>query len=333
MAKDYYKILGVARGATKEEISKAYRAMARKYHPDLHADDKSASKKFQEVQQAFEVLNDDEKRKQYDQYGENFEHFGQGAGPGGGFRGGFRGGAGPQWGPGAGAEWQNINFDDIFRAAGQGAGAGAGFDPGMFGDFTQSFRGSSGGGRRRRTPSKGNDIKHDIAIPFTESITGGKQEIRIQETSGVMKTVTATIPAGIEDGKKLRLRGLGENSLSGGPAGDLVLIVHVTPHSSFSRQDNNLILRLPVTIAEATLGAKVSIPTPRGSGVLNIPPGTSSGKKLRVKGAGVPSKNGTGDLLVEILVNVPKTVDEATEKVLRELDQNSSTNLRAGISW
>ncbi|MDO4574390.1 MAG: J domain-containing protein [Planctomycetia bacterium] len=329
MAKNYYKTLGVSKTATKEEIGKAYRELARKYHPDLHPDDKTATKKFQEVQEAFECLNDDQKRKMYDQFGPNYENMGAG-GPGAG---GFHGGARPTWGGGTGqggTAWQEVDLGDIFGAGG-GPGGGPGFDPSsLFGNLGAQFRSA---GRRRRAPVKGNDITYPITISFNESIIGSEREVKIQEASGVVKTVTAKIPAGIEDGKKLRLRGLGENSTTGGPSGDLVLEIHVTPHPSFTRTGNNLLLKLPVTIAEATLGAKIAIPTPKGEGTLNIPAGTSSGKKLRVKGAGVPSKTGTGDLLVEIMVNVPTKVSDADTEILRKLNATYPGNLRAGISW
>lgn len=331
MAHDFYETLGVGRNATKEEIGKAYRTMARKYHPDLHPDDKTASKKFQEVQEAFDCLNDDAKRKLYDQYGADYEHIQEG-----GYQGSSRRGNDPRqaWSTqGGSGQWQHFNFEDIFGSG--AAGASEGFDPRtIFGDFgggsQGDFRGST---RRRRTPTKGSDIVHNITIPFTKSILGGEESVGIQETSGVVKTVTAKIPPGIEDGKKLRLRGLGEASPTGGQPGDLVLVVHITPHPSFTRQGNNLFLRLPVTIAEAVLGAKVSIPTPKGEGILNIPPGTSSGKKLRVKGGGIPGKNSQGDLLVEILINAPTKISEKEADVLRQLDQNYHGNLRSGIVW
>ncbi|MDO4570371.1 MAG: J domain-containing protein [Planctomycetia bacterium] len=333
MAKDYYEILGVSRTATKQEIGKAYRALAKKYHPDLHPDDKEASQKFQEVQQAFDVLNNDEKRKQYDQFGPDFENMGAGFNPGG-----FRPGGGRKtrrtWsspGGGGGAQWEFDveNLGDIFQSF-QGGFGGGGFNGGFGGG---NPTGAQGGARRRRASVKGNDLQYPITILFQESILGTERDVRIQSSSGDVKTIVAKIPPGIEDGKKLRLRGLGESSTSGGPAGDLVLEIHVEPHPVFSRQGDDLIMRLPVTIAEAALGAKVPIPTPKGEGVLNIPPGTSSGKKLRIRGAGVPGKNASGDLLVEILINVPKSIDENQAQVLRELDKNYFGDLRSGISW
>ncbi|MDO4551305.1 MAG: J domain-containing protein [Planctomycetia bacterium] len=345
MATDYYKVLGVKKSATKEEISHAYREMARKYHPDLHPDDKTAKQKFQEVQEAFDVLNDDQKRKMYDQFGPNYERMNT---AGGSYQG--------PWGTnsstygGRGGSWQQEfsfqDLNDLFRQSQTGGGNTAGgtrggFNPadlfGMFGNQFQEdgTRNAGRGGRRRNASVRGNDILHDITISFEKSILGGETQVSIQEPSGEIKKVTAKIPPGIEDGKKLRLRGLGEPSPTGGTAGDLVLIIHITPHTSFTRQGNNLILKLPVKISEAVLGAKVSVPTPKGTVELRIPPGTSSGKKLRVKGRGVPGKNGAdGDLLVEIMIVVPSHVTEAQQQVISSMDANYTPgNLRSGISW
>ncbi len=318
---DYYQILGVARSASKEEIGKAYRTLAKKYHPDLHPDDKNAKAKFQELQQAFEVLNDEQKRRQYDQFGPDFEKF-----QGGGFQGGS--GGFPGGGFSGGGNW-NFDMSDLF---GGGTGGRGGFDPG---EFFSSFRGREGrgAGRRQRTPSKGRDLHHTISISFEESVLGTEADVTIRNASGGSKTVGAKIQAGIEDGQKLRLRGLGETSLDGGPAGDLVLTVHVREHSCFTRKGNDLFLTLPVTISEAVLGAKVTIPTPKGEGALNIPVGASSGKKLRIKGAGVQAKGGAGDLYVEIQVNVPKNVTAEEGEVLRALDKKYESGLRSGIRW
>lgn len=339
---DFYSVLGISKTATKDEIGKAYRKLAKKYHPDLHPDDKDAKAKFQEVQEAFDVLNDDDKRKKYDQFGPGFENM-SGAGPGGpggpgagGFRGGQWSGAGP-----GGGTWE-FNMNDIFGAGGPqgaGAGAGAGFDPrDIFSQFgggagASGFSGFGGGGRRRRAPVRGNDLHSTLSISFEESVLGSEANVRIQSGSGEVKTVTAKIPAGIEDCKKLRLAGLGETSPNGGAAGDLVLEISVRPHPVFTRNGKDLLLRLPVTISEAVLGAKVPIPTPKGEGVLNIPAGTSSGRKLRVKGLGVQMKSGAGDLLVEIMINVPTGISPEEAETLRGLDKKYSGNLRSGIAW
>lgn len=331
---DYYQILGVSRSASKDEIGKAYRTLAKKYHPDLHPDDKNAKAKFQELQQAFEVLNDEQKRKQYDQFGPDFEKFQGGAGgfhegfSGGGFQGGFPGGGSFRDGFSGGGTW-NFDINDLF---GGGNGSRGGFDSG---DFFSGFRGRDGRGtgRRQRAQTKGRDLQHSVSISFEESVLGTEADVTIRKATGDSKTVTAKIQAGIEDGQKLRLRGLGEKSIDGGPAGDLVLTVHVREHSSFTRKGNDLFLALPVTISEAALGAKVTIPTPKGEGALNIPAGTSSGKKLRIKGAGVQAKSGPGDLYVEIQVNVPKNISQEEGEFLRSLDKKYESGLRSGITW
>lgn len=351
---DYYKILGVSRSATKDEIGKAYRNLAKKYHPDLHPDDKNAKAKFQELQEAFEVLNDEKKRKQYDQFGPDFAKF-QGGGAGGGYHpGGFGGGFG-----GNGAEWE-FNMDDLFGSQGRG-GRNGGFNPGDFfrnfgggrssgrggrgfdggfGDGSGGFgggfgdgSGGFGGGYSRHAPVKGQDLHHAVTISFEEAVTGTEAEVTIRSHSGETKNVSAKIQAGIEDGQKLRLHGIGGRSPNGGPDGDLVLTVHVRPHACFTRQGNDLNLRLPISVSEAVLGARVPIPTPKGEGFLNIPPGTSSGKKLRIKGAGVQARSGAGDLFVEIMVQVPQNVTPEEAEMFLNLEQKQPNDLRAGIQW
>lgn len=342
MATDFYKTLGVKKAATKEEISKAYREMARKYHPDLHPDDKAARQKFQEVQDAFDTLNDPEKRKLYDQFGADYDKMGGGAGPGsggGGYRGawpggGPTGGARGQQGGGWQQEFRFEDLGDMFRKQGGGQQAGdGGFDPSdIFGNIFGGGGGAANAGRSRRRPpaAKGADILHEITITFQESILGGERDVTIKDGAGGVKKITAKIPAGIEDGKKIRLRGLGETSPTGGQAGDLVLKVQVTPHKYFTRQGNNLLLRLPVRLSEAVLGAKVTVPTPKKTVEVTIPPGTSSGKKLRVKGMGVPGKTAAGDLLVEIMIQLPPRMTDEQRDAIRRMD---SPDPRAGIAW
>lgn len=337
MPTDFYKTLGVNKTATKEEISKAYREMARKYHPDLHPDDKAARQKFQDVQEAFDTLNDPEKRKLYDQFGADYDRAGGGAGPGGGgYRGAWPGG-GPTGGQGGGWQ-QEFRFEDLgdmFRkqGGGQQPGGGGGFDPSdIFGNLFGGGAGAASAGRSRRRPpaTKGADILYEITVTFQESILGGERDVTIKDGAGGVKKITAKIPAGIEDGKKIRLRGLGETSGTGGQAGDLVLKVLVTPHKFFTRQGNNLLLRLPVRLSEAVLGAKVTVPTPKTAVEVTIPPGTSSGKKLRVKGMGVPGKTAAGDLLVEIMIQLPPRMTDAQRDAIRGMD---SPDPRAGIVW
>jgi DnaJ-class molecular chaperone len=312
MAEDYYKILGVARDASATDIQKAYRKLARKYHPDMNPDDKTAKAKFQEVQKAFEVLNDTSKRELYDRYGSSFESMGAG-GPAGGPRGGSAG-----WRPGQGGD--DIDFSQMF---GERYG---GDDPaGMFGDiFTQFRRGGSGRSRRPQPPARGADLATELEIPFSTAVTGGEAQIALRRDGGKVETLTVKIPPGIDEGKKIRLRGQGE-AVDGGTAGDILITIHVAPHPWFTRHGNNLDVRVPVTLAEAALGAKVDVPTPKGTFSLRVPAGTSSGKKLRVKGHGVaPRGADPGDLYAEIQIVLPNPLDEECIELIKKLDEHAA---------
>ncbi|MEA1952410.1 MAG: J domain-containing protein, partial [Planctomycetota bacterium] len=321
MSEDYYKTLGIRRDASHSEIQDAYRDMARKYHPDVNPDDEAAAKKFQEVQAAFDVLNDQKKRELYDRYGSSFESMGaEGPQGAGGWGGAWPGGGpgGPGGGPG-GFNAENIDFSQFFGerfgaqggagvaggAAGPGGAGGGGFAD-FFSQFTQAGAGQpQARGRRRR--QRGMDITHDLTITFETAIKGGKVQLAVQRHSGKTETITVTVPAGIDSGKKIRLRGQGEPSPSGDTAGDIILTIHVTAHKFFQRHGNNLQVRVPVTLAEAASGAKVDVPTPRGTVSLQVPAGTSSGAKLRIKGHGVERKGAkAGDLLAEIQIVLPK---------------------------
>lgn len=334
MADDYYSTLGVSKDASDAEIQKAYRELARKYHPDLNPDDKSAKEKFQKVQRAFEVLSDKEKRQMYDRYGPAFEQMGAGAGAGAG-----AGGGGPYGGfaPGGGTftwssgEGGGFDFSDLF-GGGTGTGAGGGFE-----DLLRQFsRGAStgtqrGGGRARR--ARGADLTHEIHVPFQTAIEGGQIELGLERPSGKRETVTVRIPAGIEDGTKMRLRGQGEAGGRGGPAGDLLLTVRVDEHPHFQRRGKNLYLRVPVSLAEAALGAKIEVPAPSGVISVMVPPGSSSGTKLRIRGQGVPSEQGRGDLIVELQVALPKNLDPESLEAIRGIDQRNPLQPRAGLRW
>ena len=326
MAEDYYKILGVSRSASSEEIQKAYRDMARKYHPDVNPDDKGAREKFKQVQKAFEVLNDSKKRRLYDQYGSSYEAAAKsGFHPGSGFDGAWRTGGGGQGTP------YEFDFSELFG----GGGGRRGGKKGGFADFFSQFRQAPAAeaGPSEKAEWKGQDLRHDLTVPFATAITGGSAQIALRRQNGKTETITVKIPKGIADGKKIRLRGQGEASSYGGPAGDIILTVHVTPHSCFERRENHLLLRLPVTLGEAAGGAKVDVPTPSGTVTLQIPPGTSSGKRLRVKGHGIPHKNGVGDLLVEIRIVLPPKLDEKAVAELKRLDAAYTDNPREKVRW
>ncbi len=310
MANDYYKVLNVERTSSTEEISKAYRKLARKYHPDHNPDDKSAKKRFQEVQQAYDCLNDPEKRKMYDQFGPDYEKFGdKNPFSGGQSRGGPAGGAG-------------FDFGDIF-----GRGGAGGVD---LGDIFSQF-GAGGPSRGRRAPQpRGADIAAEISVPLRTIIHGGETRIQLDH-DGKRDAITVKIPAGIEPGKKIRLRGQGQPSEVGKP-GDLILKVNLEQHPFFKIAGNNLELRLPISIPEAIQGTRIDVPTPAGTVTLTIPPMSNSGKKLRIKGQGLKGTGGVvGDLMVELMIRLPDHIPEASSEGINNLVTAYAKPIRDGV--
>ena len=311
MSDDHYQILGVSRTATSEDIQKAYREMARKYHPDLHPDDDAAKEQFKKVQTAFDVLNDPSKREMYDRYGSSFE--GVNAGGGGwspqGHQGGFQ----------AGGE---VDLESLF---------GGGFADLFGGGKRRSSR------PRRSATTQGDDITANIHIPFQLAIDGGKTEVRF-DRDGHSETLSITIPQGLPDGARMRLRGQGRPGSGGGAAGDLLLEVGVEPHPVYRREGDTLAVNLPISLSEALEGAKVDLPTPWGVISLRLPAGTSSGKKLRAAGMGVRHTNGSkGDLIAEVQIVLPDLKDEAESKSLldavKAAELSSPKDPRAAIKW
>ena len=354
--RDYYDVLGVKKTATPDEIKKAYRKLARKYHPDANPDDPKAEEKFKEVSSAYEVLSDPQKRKQYDA-GPSF--FGQGA-PGGGAGGGFRG---FQGGQPMGGDWADL-FGNLF-----GGGAG-GFGGGY-----------SGGGRRQQRAERGEDISVGVRVSFEDSLRGVTTKISVPLTvqcdtcrgsgaapgtspttcpqckgrgvvsqsqgffalsqpcgrcggsgtviehpcatcggSGVtraLKKFTVPLPAGVKDGTKIRLRGKGEPGAHGGPAGDLYVIVQVDESPLFERRGSDLLVEVPVTMTEAALGGSVRVPTPAGSVALKVPSGTQDGKLLKIKGKGAPKLGGGGK--GDLLARIKVVVPESLNGEQKEL--------------
>jgi DnaJ-class molecular chaperone len=317
MAEDFYKILEVGRGASESEIQDAYRKLARKYHPDLNPDDKGAKEKFQKVQQAYEVLNDPKKRDLYDRYGSSFESFA------GGQAGGRPGGGGPyRSGPGG---FEGIDLSELFGGGGAGGGVS---------DFFQQFAGGPSRRHTRPTPRRGADLQNTLEIPLKTAVEGGEVRLNVHRPGGRQETITAKVPPGIEDGKKIRLRGQGEPSPGGGPAGDILVTVKVQPHPFFQRTGRNLKVTVPVTLAEAALGGKVDVPTPQGTVTLKVPPGSSSGTRLRIKGHGVHSgKEPSGDLYAELSIVLPETLDEESQRLVKELDERTDVSPRSDLCW
>ncbi len=370
--RDYYEVLGVQKGASADEIKKAYRKLAIKYHPDRNPGDKEAEEKFKEATEAYEVLSDDQKRPIYDQYG--FAGLDGSAGFGGG-AGGFSG------------SHAFHDFSDLFG--------------GMGGGFSDIFEGIFGGGRsssRSRNPnapSQGQSLRYDLNISFKDAVYGTKAEIKfshnekcpdcsgsgaakggsrktctvcggsgqvrrqagffaVQQTcsscrgsgtvidkpcpscrgSGVQeksKRLTLTIPAGVDDGKRIAIHGEGDVGANGGPAGDLIVVLHVESHSYFERSGQDLYCAVPVTMAQAALGETIFITTLDGKKIeFKLPAGTQNGKLLRIKNEGVPVLNSTrkGDLYIKILVQVPSRLSARQKELLEEFSKldNATTS-------
>ena len=282
----------------------------------MNPDDKSAKEKFQRVQQAYDVLGNSEKREMYDRYGSSFQS--AAGGPGSGTWRTRRGGGG--------AGFEEFDFSQLFGGRG---------GPESFADIFQQFGGGGAHDRRRKPrPQRGANLEVSLDVPLATTVTGGEASLTVQRPNGKLETITLKIPAGIEDGKKIRLRGQGDSLPAGGTAGDLLVRVHIMPHPFFKRKGHDLEVAVRVTLAEAALGAKVDVPTPKGTVTLTLPPGTSSGRRLRVKGHGVPRSGGTsGDLYVEIQIALPSKIDDETAELIRTIDRHNPMNPRSELAW
>ncbi|KQM39330.1 MULTISPECIES: DnaJ C-terminal domain-containing protein [Microbacterium] len=302
--KDFYKVLGVDKSVSAADLKKTYRKLARQYHPDSNPGDAKAEAKFKEISEAYSVLNDPEQREEYDQIramGSGARFSAPGAGAGGGFDDVFsRFGQGRQ-APSGG-------FDDFFTMFDQ---QGGGFGSGRFGQTTGGFRGFGG-------PQKGADVSARTTLDFVTAAKG--ETITLAGEDNVPFKVK--IPAGVSDGQKIRLRGRGRKSPDGGESGDIVVTVAVRPHPVFTRDGLNLRITVPVTFTEAALGATIEVPTLGGDPVrLRVAPGTPSGRVLRVKGRGISTTKGTGDLLAEVQVAVPTHLDDAAREALERFHE------------
>lgn len=301
--KDYYDTLGVKRDASADEIKRAYRKLAQKFHPDRNkADD--ADKRFSEVNEAYEVLGDSDKRKKYDELGENWK-------------------AGQEFRPPPGSGFDGMHFE--FRGPGGGAGGqGFRFEGGEFSDFFEAIFGNARGARpdpfKGRHTHAASEHEAQIEITLDEAYRGGTRQLQLQGPHGV-KTVEVKIPAGTTDGSKIRLRGEG-----------VVLQFKIAPHPTFTLEDGHLLTDIKLTPAEAALGAKVDVPTMDGFVTLTVPPGTSSGAKLRLRGKGMPSRKGGdaagGDLIARVMIAVPKSLTDNERKLYEQLKDQSTFNPR-----
>ncbi len=375
LEKDYYKVLGVSKDASTDEIKKSFRKLARELHPDRNPGDDSARQRFKEVSEAYSVLSDADKRKEYDEV--RSSPFGGGM---------FHRGAGQPGGGGA------FDLSDLLGNARQ---AGGGFSD-LFGSL---FGGGGGGAQRRHGPVKGRDIEAEVSIGFVEAVRGTTLPLSLRspglcdtchgsgakpgttprtcphcagrglvssnqgsfsfsepcpECQGVgtivdekcpechgngsvtkVRTLTARLPAGVNDGQRIRLRGKGEPSPNArvGTPGDLYVVVHVKPDALFGRHGDDLTLTVPVTFAEAALGSELRLPTVDGTVTLRVPAGTPSGRKLRLRGKGVPHARGTGagDLLVTVEVQVPTGLSEAARKALADFSSATEPAPRDAI--
>ena len=315
--RDYYEVLGVQKGAGEDELKKAYRKLARKYHPDLNKDNPEAADKFKEVNEAYEVLSDKDKRAKYDQFG-------------------FAG-VDPSYGGGAGA-----------------SGFGGGFDMGDLGDlFGSFFGGGFGGGRsqRRNAPQRGESIRQTVVLSFEEAAFGCEKEITVEriETCGdcggtgkiikkpcpkcggqgrVRKTrkFKVNIPAGIDDGQSIQQRGQGNAGANGGPAGDLYVTVAIRPHPIFTRDGSDVYVEIPISFAQAALGDTLQVPTIDGRVEYKVPEGTQTGTMFRMRGKGIQNVNGRGrgDQYVRVNIEVPKNLTDKQKKLLREFEETST---------
>jgi molecular chaperone DnaJ len=364
--KDYYETLGVSKTASADEIKKAFRKLARKHHPDAGG----SEEKFKDINEAYEVLSDAEKRTQYDQYGQYFGEGFTGPPPGGG--------AGPF---GGGAQYTNVGFEDIGGIFGSVLGGGfAGF-----------------GGRQQAAAHRGRDLTYEVSLSFEEALAGVSTKVDVQRVeacatcggSGAkpgtsattcsacqgrgtvsqgqgmfgfsrpcqrcagsgqviehpcttckgkgkvvrVKPLTVQIPAGVTDGGKIRFKGKGEPGEAGGPRGDLYVVTHIRSHKYFARDGADILLELPITIAEATLGAEVTVPTTDGKVKLKIAPGTSDGKVYRLKGKGAPKLSGAGrgDMKVKARITIPKDLTAEQTELLKRFDSSREEDVRAKL--
>ncbi len=327
--KDYYATLGVSKTATAKEIKQAYRKLARKYHPDVNPGDKSAESRFKEINEAYEVLGDPEKRKKYDELGANWRMYEQAQQTGGQP---YPGAGEGQWsvnvGGAPGGGFRTIDEEEMRRIFG---------DEDPFSDFFKTFFGGVGAETGRRTRGRatrarpGRDLEHEIELSLEDALRGATRRLSLQHR-GETRTIDVRIPAGVGEGSRVRVAGEGESGAAGGAAGDLYLRVHMRPHPQFERRGRDLHTRVAVPVTTAVLGGEADVPTlPGGHLRLKIPPGTQNGQVFRLKGKGMPSvgkPDDRGDLFAAVDVQVPRSVTPEQRKhyeALAKLEERAKT--------
>lgn len=310
--RDYYETLGVSKSASDEEIKSAFRKLARKHHPDVAKDKATAEEKFKQINEAYEVLGDPEKRKKYDELGANWNQPGGfqpppdwgGQQPGGGFRRYAAGDGGVEF------EFGGTGFSDFFE---QFFGGGSGRGPGGFGGG--SF------GQRQRGAERGSDVEADIMVTLEEALHGSKRTVSLRRSnSNKVETYQVKIPKGVHEGQRIRLAGQGEAGAGGGKSGDLFLRVRLARHPDFTVEGSDLIHEVKIPPWQAVLGGELKVPTLEGSARLKIPPGTQAGQRFRLRGHGLPTVGGArGDLFVVTQIQIPKKLTERERELWKQL--------------
>ena len=299
MAKDLYQILGISKTATEAEIKSSYRKLARKYHPDLNKDDKNAAEKFKEISNAYDIIGNAEKRKKYDN--NEIDADGKPTGFGAGFGGGggsYGYGGGNPFGAGFGGA-QGFDFSSIF-----------GED--IFSQFTGA--GQTRGSRSSRGAAKGHDVSFNMRVDFLDAARGVEKQVNLGG-----KNINVKVPAGTQSGQTLRLKGMGDISPNGGENGDALITITVAEHPYFKADGLNILIDLPISVVEAVKGAKITVPTINGKVAVTVPPFSSSGEKLRLKGQGMKSRSGQGDQIVNLQIIMPKGGDAALTAVAEQM--------------
>jgi DnaJ-class molecular chaperone len=299
--KDYYKILGVERSADERQLRKAFRKLARKYHPDLNPGNKAAEPRFKEINEAYEILSDPQKRSRYDTEGA------------GAFQPGFEG------------------FRP-YRTTTGGPGGDFSYGEADVGSVFENFFGDILGRRARVSPVKGDDLESPLEITLEEAFHGMTQELALQR-HGKIERVSVKIPPGVADGTRVRLSGMGHPGVAGGAPGDLYVVMKIRSHPIFQRKGDDLSCEVPITISEAALGGKIEVPTLGGMASMSVPPGTQSGRRFRLKGKGMPhlKGGGTGDQYVETRIVIPTTIRPQDEPLFQQLGALYEENPRAHL--